>query len=500
MEIANSRLSDFLKDPERAKVPVFLFYGDDVLCREALEMTADILVPANRKSLNQDTFDGLSNSTGQVIESLFTLPLFPAPKTVIWRETRILASKKETGAFLDRAKEAHEGGDAKKAASYLLEYMGVSGIALSDLDSGDPLSSFPSEKRGPWISELLELCRAEGMAVTPFTDDSDLLADALEKGLPQNHFLCVTAPVVDKRKRLYKVMAEKGLAVDCTIPQGGRNAEKNVQREILWDRAARVLAPMKKSLDRAAFEILIERVGPDVAAFTSALEKLAAHVGDRPKIVAGDVRDQISHTRSDPIYEFTSAVFARDPGRALSILGRILEGDFSAIGAVGALANQARKFLAVKAFMGSPHGRAWRRGMDSKAFEREVLPHIPAFDEHVAGLCASMRFSGEENEGPEGDVQVETPSPKGRKKAAGTKKSAGETDLFVAKKGTHPYVVYKNFETAEKFTEDELADALCLLLDADRRLKSTGQNPRLIVEAATLAICMGAAGYLRSSG
>lgn len=497
MEIANSRLPDFLKDPERAKVPVFLFYGDEVLCREALEMTADFLVPAHQKSFNQDTFDGLSNSTGQVIESLFTLPLFPAPKAVIWRETRILASKKETGAFLDRAREAHDGGDAKKAASYLLEYMGISGTALSDLDSGDPLSSFPAEKRGAWISELLDYCRSEGLSVSPFTDDSDLLADALEKGLPENHHLCVTAPVVDKRKRLYKVMAEKGLAVDCTIPQGSRSAEKDARREILWDRALRVLGPLEKNLDRAAFDLIIERLGADVAAFTSALEKLAAHAGDRRKITVQDVRDQVSHTRSDPIYEFTNAVFARDPGRALSILGRVLEGDFSAIGAVGALANQARKFLAVKAFIRSPHGRAWRRGMDSKAFERDVLPQIAAFDEHLAGLCASMRFSGEE-EGPAGGVQDETPVPKGRKKAAGPKKSAGETDLFVAKKGTHPYVVFKNFETAEKFSEEELAEALLLLLDADRRLKSTGQNHRLVVEAAALAICMGADGYLRS--
>ena len=86
--------------------------------------------------------------------------------------------------------------------------------------------------------------------------------------------------------------------------------------------------------------------------------------------------------------------------------------------------------------------------------------------------------------------QAETPAPKGRKKPAAPKKSAAETDLFVAKKGTHPYVVFKSFETAEKFTEDELARALDLLLDADLRLKSTGQNPRLIVEVAALAICL----------
>ena len=493
MEIANSRLPDFLKDPERAKVPVYLFYGDDLLCREALLMTADLLVPAHQKSLNQDTLDGVSDSTGRVIESLFTLPLFPAPKLVVWRETRILASKKETGAFLDKAREAQAGGEAKKAASYLLEYMAISGLALSDLDSGDPLSSFPAEKRGAWISELLDYCRAQGLQVSPFTDDSDLLADALEKGLPAGHHLCVTAPVVDKRKRLYKVMAEKGLAVDCSIPQGNRKTETDAQKEILWDRALRVLGPLEKSLDRAAFDTLLERVGLDVAALTSALEKLAAHAGDRRKITVNDVRDQVSQTRTDPIYEFTNAVFARDPGRALRILGKILEGDFSAIGAVGALANQTRKFLSVKAFIRSPHGRSWRRGMDSKAFERDVLPHIPAFDEHVAGLCASMRFSGGEEE-QAGVERDETPAPKGRKKAAGPKKSAAETDLFVAKKGAHPYVVFKSFETAQKFSEEELAEALLLLLDADRRLKSTGQDPRLVVEAAALAICLGISG------
>jgi hypothetical protein len=53
----------------------------------------------------------------------------------------------------------------------------------------------------------------------------------------------------------------------------------------------------------------------------------------------------------------------------------------------------------------------------------------------------------------------------------------------------HPFGMYKIFVHSENYTFDELAEALEILLAADMRLKTSGQNAKLVLEHAMLAIC-----------
>jgi DNA polymerase III delta subunit len=63
------------------------------------------------------------------------------------------------------------------------------------------------------------------------------------------------------------------------------------------------------------------------------------------------------------------------------------------------------------------------------------------------------------------------------------------TDLVLAKKSKNPYPIYQMLLKSEMFTADELIDVLESLGQADLRLKSTGQKPRLILEKLLLFIC-----------
>jgi DNA polymerase III delta subunit len=53
----------------------------------------------------------------------------------------------------------------------------------------------------------------------------------------------------------------------------------------------------------------------------------------------------------------------------------------------------------------------------------------------------------------------------------------------------HPFVIYNAFVHSDNYTFDELAQALEVLLDADMRLKTTGQDARLVLAHAILNIC-----------
>jgi DNA polymerase III delta subunit len=77
-----------------------------------------------------------------------------------------------------------------------------------------------------------------------------------------------------------------------------------------------------------------------------------------------------------------------------------------------------------------------------------------------------------------------------RSKNKGAKKKRRPvTDLVVAKSPKNPYPVYQMLIRSEKFTTDELIAALESLSQSDLRLKSTGQNPKIVLERAIVDIC-----------
>ena len=73
-----------------------------------------------------------------------------------------------------------------------------------------------------------------------------------------------------------------------------------------------ILAPFGKTLDKAAFQKLVEMTGFDLRMFTGNLEKLVQYVGDRKTIAVEDVESALPRTRQDPVFELTNAVTDRN--------------------------------------------------------------------------------------------------------------------------------------------------------------------------------------------
>jgi DNA polymerase-3 subunit delta len=71
----------------------------------------------------------------------------------------------------------------------------------------------------------------------------------------------------------------------------------------------------------------------------------------------------------------------------------------------------------------------------------------------------------------------------------GGKKKKPATDLSIVKNPNNAYPVYQLFLSAENYTKQELLQAFEHLSRADLRIKSSGDNRRLILEEVIFGIC-----------
>jgi DNA polymerase III subunit delta len=145
-----------------------------------------------------------------------------------------------------------------------------------------------------------------------------------------------------------------------------------------------------------------------------------------------------------------------------------------------AITNQIRKLLLVKDFVKSSHGRDWHGNIAFHEFKSRIMPAIQAYDADLQEQLETWdqmlsTHTGKDNH----------PSKTRSKK----KKPRPVTDLVVIKNPKNPYPVYQMLLKSERFTTDELIDILELLSHTDLSLKSTGKNPRLLLEKLILFIC-----------
>jgi DNA polymerase-3 subunit delta len=228
---------------------------------------------------------------------------------------------------------------------------------------------------------------------------------------------------------------------------------------------------------------MVQRTGFDLRTFAAGLEKLIQFVGDRDRITPADVEALLKRTRQDPIYELTGALADRNLEAALFLVDSLLTAGLVPLQILAALANQIRKLLVMRDFLESPHGHAWKKGIPYNAFQSAVIPALKAYDADLAATLSDW------------EEQLQSDSEAGAEKAGKKKparKPAGPaTDLAILKNQKSPYPVYLLLQRAERFSTRELFDGLERLSDVDRRLKSTGQNPKILLETLLIQIIRG---------
>jgi DNA polymerase-3 subunit delta len=474
---------------------VVLIFGDEMLYKTALQTLLDALIPPEKQAVCYEPMDGIPENVYLAIENLNTYSFFSDRKVVGFLDTRIFYAKKNAADILEKTKEACAEKDFKAAARNFFSLLSLTGLSFDDVRNKSYAGlNIDMDAIGDtaWLDALVDYC-AENPPSSKESDGSDplqALQSAIEKGFPKNHHLILTTDLIDKRKGLYKLIAEKGLTVDCSVPKGDSWADRQAQSTLLAEQLKVMLAPTGKSLDKAAFQKLVEMTGFDLRMFSGNLEKLIQYAGDRRTIDEADVESVLTRTRQDPIYEMTNAVTDRNYDAAAFYLKSLLARGFFPLQIIAGIVNQVRRLLIVKDFLESAGGKFWQPGLTFDQFKKQFNPTIlPALQAHDAVLIEQLG----EWEAQLHPTSASDPPPveKKKKKGAVTEKKAAAptTDLLLVKQSPNPYPLFLTMQKADRFTSAELIDAIIGMDEANLSLKSSKLPAELILDNMIRKIC-----------
>jgi DNA polymerase-3 subunit delta len=465
--------------------PVYLIYGEDLLTKGAFDALLNALLPASGRSINYEPLDGTHENIHEVIGRANTFSLLPGTKVIALRESRIFYARQDKDQLLDNAKKAFEDDNVKKAAGHLLSLMGIFNLSFEDMDKPSRKKSLgtgnASGAEDEWLDEIIAYCRQHDLAVPGARDDCRILQKAVEKGFPKNNHLIITTDTVDKRRGLFKSLSSKGMVVDCSVPKGARRADQIAQESVLVEKMNSILAESGKTMDQATYLALYEMTGFDLRTFCNNLEKLISWVGDRVEITIKDVGSVLQRTKRDPIYELTNALADRRADSALFFLDSILSSGIHPLQVLTALVNQVRKLLLAKGFVKSPQGKDWQSTCPYSYFQNKIVPAIVEYDRKLMDQLDKWQTMLNAEA-----ISQTTGSPK--KKLKKTKNKA-TTDLLIAKNPKNPYPIYLLLKKSDGFSQDKLISAVEVLAEADKKLKTSSQSPKLVLEKAILSVC-----------
>ncbi len=446
--IKRNELAGLLKDIEAGTVaPVYLITGERFLCRQAAEQLVNTLLPADQRQTKLQNIDGDREDVGRTVNLLRTYSLFGGRQVVRVWDSRLFFSKQLSKALWQKAVKMREEQKPERARRYLVQMLNAAGLAV-DEENADLASltgrrwkvlfgfAKPSDDL-KWVRQVFEAAPEGAEAHKDpgaASDNSELVMNTLQEGIPVDNTLVLVAEAVDKRKKLYRYIQQNGIIVDLAVEGGASRKAVQEQEGVLKEIIQNSVASLGKRIDQRAVQSLLARVGFHPVAAAMEAEKLALYAGDKPVITAADVDAIVGRTREDALYEFTEAVGQAQLDRALGILGRLLESGIHSLAVLATLRNFFKKMLLIRSFQESDTP-AYSNGMTFPVFQKSYLPAL--------------------------------------------KERYGE---WVSLWKGHPYALYMSFSQAEKHSISFLKKGMRLLLEAEYRLKSSSASDRLVME------------------
>ena len=426
--------------------PVFLLFGERYLCHQVAEELCRRLLPEEQqRAQNLHAIDGDQEDPIATLNTLRTFSMLPGRQLFRVMDSKLFYSKGVTKTLWDKAKQAYDKKELKKAgrlAGQLLDLAGLDGdtageelITLS-ASRWRALLGFakPTEKMDWLATTLAAAGPTVGNKTAKTAAAADLYMEALENGLPPNNILILIAEAADKRTRLYKYLGQQATIIDLSVDTGASSAARKDQDAVLRDLVQKTLTDLGKTIDPRALTLLLDRVGFHPVAAVMETEKLALSIGDAPTIDIDDLEAMIGRTREEALYAFTEAAASKNLDSALQLMSRLRENQIHPLIIVSGLRNHLRKLLFIRALEAQKEP-TYHPDADYNTFQRGYL------------------------------TQLKAARPEWPKMLTG-----------------HPFVVYKLFQQAENFTVATLKSALGELLHADYRLKGSGLPDEIILE------------------
>ncbi|MCX5819326.1 MAG: DNA polymerase III subunit delta [Deltaproteobacteria bacterium] len=447
-------LEAVLAELKRGKAaPCYLLYGEEEFrLRDALDKITAALIPdAQDRELNLFVTDGEHEDVGSLCESLITPPLLPGRKVLVVRDTLLFQSKNVLAPLIARIRERLEP-DPDRAAADFMQFLALTELQLDDLREGGwrkidddfwqkIVPDDGGEGRETWLPRAVELCVSRGaVQVKEKSEETDRLERVLAGGMPEGNHLILTAETVDRRKRLFKAISTLGRILTFAKIKGEAR-----QQQAVMEMAAGLLGEWGKRLSSGAWAALGRKTGFDIRESLAAIEKLITYVGGKTVIEAADVEAVIGRTKEERGFDLTGAIAERNLTAALRSLRELLDQGDPPLMIFSMITKEIRFLLHAKLLIASGRLKGFRANMIFPQFQKSVYPSL--------------------------------------KQGAGGREE--QVDLVSQK----PYVVYQALTHAGRFSQLELAGYMEMLVRIDLALKSTGQEPRLLLERFLLAVC-----------
>ncbi|MEA1935301.1 MAG: DNA polymerase III subunit delta [Thermodesulfobacteriota bacterium] len=443
-------LDAVLRDIKKGDIaPCYLIHGDEeYLVKDGLDKIISLLLPGESRDLNLFYMDGENEDVDIVCESILTPPLIPGKKVVAVRNSRFFHSKTTLPDLIKKIVKNSEDNPLEAARAFV-SFLKTAGWSLEDLrDDGwkkisddewsEKVGSDSGEGREKWLPKMVDFCDSHGINVGRSQEDTQVLVDALISGLPEGNCLILTADYsVDRRKKLFKTISDIGVVLGFSRVKGEKR-----QKKLLMDTAEELLGGSGKELTPKAFLAMERKTGFNLRQFRGALEKLITYTGDRPTITEQDIEDVTGKTKEDSIFDLTSALTEKNLGKALLTLKELLDQGVHHLMILAMIIREIRLLLHAKIFLKSGKLSAFYHEMDYNRFQKTIYPDIKEYK-------------------------------KGNMLA-----------------GQHPYVIYNALKNSRGFSYKEIAGHFETLVDVDIALKTTGKDPRLMLERLLTDICL----------
>jgi DNA polymerase-3 subunit delta len=432
--------------------PCYLLYGEEeYLIADALQKILDIIIPQADRDFGLFFLDGENADIDNLSDLILTPSLLSGRKVVVVRNTTIFNSRDNLSELISKIR-ANIDEQPAKAAKFFLAFLKIAGFTLEDLQGAGwkkitdeqwrkVVEGDASEDRGKWLPRIIDICVSQGHAAVSGADKADKLAEVFAKGLPAGNCIILTADIVDKRKKIFKIVSDAGVVLYF-----GQTKGEAAQKELLKSQARKLLESNGKNLTPAAWIALGKKTGFELRRSLAELEKLVFFVGDRSSVDQNDVEEVVGKTREDSIFDLTAALSEKNQLAALAALRALLDQGTHHLMILSMIVREIRLLLQARILVDLAKLPKFNNTMDYGWFSKNIHPKL-------TGLAATMTM------------------PK---------------DFLINK---HPFVIYNSIRNCGRFSYPVLIGYLDDLLDIDRAMKSSATAPQLLLENFLITAC-----------
>jgi DNA polymerase III subunit delta len=208
-----------------------------------------------------------------------------------------------------------------------LRAFNVERIHMNDVASGDKLAAAVASlttavRTLPMMAprRVVIVLQADGLLVPKRESDAATRAtenlEALLKNPEPQTTLVLVAGTLDKRSRIYKLLARQVTLVECGVLETLVDAERWVRNRV---------ASAGAEIDPAAARLIAERGGIDVKRLRNDVERLILYALGQKRISLDDVRELVGPAALQDDWAMTNAIEAGDGATALRQLALMLD-------------------------------------------------------------------------------------------------------------------------------------------------------------------------------